>query len=474
MTVEPDAYRSWTPAAQHAALERLRRAQNEAWRPFYCRDPGCNGLPHADEGEWSWPHARADQRPPTDAEWLVWMLKSGRGAGKTRTGSEYTHRMAEVTGRIALVGATGADVRDTMLEGESGLLTIARPGFRPDYQPSKRRLTWPNGAIGTTFSAEEPDRLRGPEHGYAWCDEPAHWPLVQEAWDNLMFGLRIGKRPRVCVSTTPKPRPWVKELVKEATTRISTASTYANLSNLAPAFAERIIKRYEGTRLGRQELLGEVLEDVEGALWRWDMIEPFRLQSHPALVRVVVGVDPAGTARTSSDETGIVICGIDRDGELYVLGDRSGRMSPHGWAKAVEAAVDDFSADAVIAETNYGGDMVRSNLTTSAVKARILTVHSRRGKSLRAEPIVGVYEQQHAHHVGVFADLEDQQTSWQPYEDRESPDRVDALVHACTALLGRRATTTVESPSALRKKMQAQPRRHLGQLPYDPRYGRRG
>ena len=273
---------------------------------------------------WTWNHARADQHPPGDTEWLTWLLLSGRGSGKTRAGAEYTHRMSKVSARMALVGATGPDARDIMIEGESGLITIAPPGMRPHYEPSKRRLTWPNGSIATVFSAEEPDRLRGPEHAYAWVDEPAHFALVQEVWDNLMFGLRIGRRPRVVATSTPKPRPWVKELVKDTSTRVARASTYDNLDNLAPAFAERVIKRYAGTRLGRQELHGEILEDVEGALWTWEMIEPDRVAIAPQFQRVVVSVDPAGGAKRANDETGIVVVG--RAGEhLYVLADYTGR-----------------------------------------------------------------------------------------------------------------------------------------------------
>jgi len=460
-----ESYKNWTPAAQQTALDRLRRATNDSWRPFYCKRDDCDGSPHDD---FTWPHARRDQRPPPDTEWLTWLLKSGRGAGKTRAGAEYTLRMTAVTKRIAIVAATGADVRDICLEGESGVLTVARPGLRPHYEPSKRRLTFPNGCIATTFSAEEPDRLRGPEHGYAWIDEPAHWPLVQETWDNLMFGLRIGKRPRVVATTTPKPRQWVKDLVADPRTRVTTASTYDNLQNLAPVFADRIIARYEGTRLGRQEILGEVLEDVEGALWTWDMIEPDRLAKAPLhLQRVVVGVDPAGGAKPHNDETGIVVCGL-ADDHLYVLADRSGRMSPHGWASAVDAAYDDFAADAVVAEKNYGGDMVTATLKASGVPKRVITVSSRRGKAIRAEPIVGVYEQHRAHHCGVFAELEDQMTTWQPYEDTFSPDRVDALVHGATNLFGRTTITSVATPAALRRE-PAQGRRHLGAQVPSPR-----
>ena len=456
---ESDAYRNWTPAAQQAALERLRRAQNDTWRPFYCRVPTCDGKPHDD---WKWNHARADQRPPTDDEWFLWLLMSGRGAGKTRTGAEFTQRMTEVTGRIAIVAATGADVRDTCLEGESGILTIARPGFRPDYQPSKRRLTWPNGCVGTTFSAEEPDRLRGPEHGFAWIDEPAHWPLVQEAWDNLLMGLRIGRRPRVIASSTPKPRQWVKDQVADPRTRVSKASTYANLDNLAPTFAERVIKRYEGTRLGRQELHGELLEDVEGALWNWDMIEPHRVAALPEGGRIVVGVDPAGTAKRTSDETGIIVCARVGD-DYYVAGDRSGRFSPLGWARAVDAAYDDWSADAVVPEVTYGQDMVIHTLRSADVSnKRIIPVHSRRGKAIRAEPVVGLYEQGRVHHVGVLPELEAELTEWQPYESTDSPNRLDAMVHAITLLSRRASRVDVAMPSGLRDELAA--RRRIGRI----------
>lgn len=445
---DPEIYKQWSPAAQAKALEALRAAQSDTWRPFYCPKPGCDGAPH---DRWEWNHARADQHPPAGSDWLVWLLKSGRGGGKTRSGSEYTHRMTEATNRIAIVGATGADVRDTMLEGEAGVITISPPGKRPHYEPSKRRLTWPNGCIGTTFSAEEPDRLRGPEHGYAWVDEAAHIPLIQEAWDNLMFGLRIGRRPRAVVTTTPKPRPWLRELINDPLTRVTTTSTYANLDNLAPTFAELVIKRYEGTRLGRQELHGEMLEDVEGALWTWDMIEPDRLALAPEqMQRVVVAVDPAGGAKPSNDETGIVVLGR-LDEHLYVLADRSGRFSPYGWALAVDAAYQDFSADAVVAETNYGGEMVTNNLRSAGVAKRVIKVHSRRGKAIRAEPIVGVYEQHRVHHVGTFSELEEELTSWQPYEDRASPNRLDAMVHGATDLLGAKMAGSLASPSSLHR-----------------------
>lgn len=443
--VEVDAYRRWTPAAQEAALQRLRQVQQSAWRPFYCHNLSCDGLPHDD---WKWNHARADQRPPQDKDWLVWLLLSGRGAGKTRAGTEWTHRMVKKVPRIALVGATGADVRDVILEGEAGILTLAAPGERPLYESSKRRLTWPNGAIATLFSAEEPDRLRGPEHFAAWLDEAAFYSLVQEVWDNLMFGLRMGKQPRVVVTTTPKPRTWLKELMKDARTRMSRATTYDNLANLSPVFAEHVISRYEGTRLGRQELHAELLTDVEGALWTWEMIEQGRVVNPPEdMQRIVVGLDPAGTRKTASDETGIIVVGY-KNGDSYILADRSGHYSPHGWASVTRSLYEEFEADAVVAETNYGGEMVTHTLRTSGVKARVITVSARRSKSLRAEPVVGLYEQGKVHHCGSFPELESQLTEWVPFE-ADSPDRLDALVYAVSYVAKGMVPARVASPLQL-------------------------
>ena len=442
--MDNDQYRTWTPAAQQRALDALRRTENDNWRPFFCGDRNCDGQPH---GEWEWNHARADQYPPADDDWLTWAITSGRGAGKTRTGAELTHQMSDYTGRIALIGATGADVRDTMLEGESGVLTIARPGNRPTYEPSKRRLTWPNGCVATAFSGEEPDRLRGPEHGFAWLDEPAHFALVDDVWSNLLFGLRIGKRPRVLVTTTPKPRPWLKALIVDERTRHTVTSTYANLSNLAPTFAETVVERYEGTRLGRQELHGEILLDVEGALWSYELIEPFRLPESPPLTRIAIGVDPAGGHKAKSDETGIVVGGVDANKELYVLEDASGRYTPHGWARRVAELYDKYEADIVVAEKNYGGEMVEHTLRTGGFDGRLIMGQARRGKAVRAEPLVGLYEQQKVHHVGVFVELETQMTEWVPHDKTaESPDRIDALVYAMAPLMKQQAKAGIASP----------------------------
>lgn len=446
-----DAFRDWSPAGQALALERLKNVGGEGWRPFFCKTPGrlCDGRPH--EGL-PYNHARADQWPPPDSDWTVWLMQSGRGAGKTRTGAEFTTQMTHRTGRIAIVAATRADARDVMVEGPSGLIAVAPPGNRPHYEPSKRRVTWPNECVATLFSAEDPDRLRGPEHGYAWIDEAAHYSNVQEVWDNLMLGLRIGAWPRVVITTTPKPRPWLSTLIGESMTRVTRASTYDNLENLAPAFAAAVLARYEGTRLGRQELHGELLTDVEGALWSWELIEVGRVG--PATPgdwpRVVVGVDPAGANRATADETGIIVAAASAEGHYYVLDDRSGRYSPHGWAQAVDRAASDWSADAVIAETNYGGEMVTSQLRLAGYRYRLITVHARIAKALRAEPVVGLYEQHLVHHCGRFEALEEQMCGYVPYERGDSPDRLDALVYALTALAMRPGRAHIASPVQLR------------------------
>lgn len=443
--VHDDVWKRWTPAAQEKALEALRAAQANTWRPFYCRIPDCDGKPHDD---WLWNHARKDQRPPTDPDWLVWLLMSGRGAGKTRSGAEYVHRLTERYPRIALIAPTGPDLRDTLVEGESGILTISPPGKRPLWEPSKKRLTFPNGAIASGFSAEEPDRLRGPEHYAAWLDEPAFYPLIEAVWDNLLFGLRLGPRPHIVCTTTPKPKPWLKALLKDPRTRLSRVSTYANLENLSPIFAERIIGKYEGTRLGRQELHAELLEDVEGALWTAALIQEDRVAQHPELSRIVVAIDPAGSSKDSADETGIVVAGRS-NGHYYPIADRSGHYSPSGWARAAMSAYEEFSADAIVGETNYGGEMVEDTLRSQGFDFRFKGVHAKKSKRLRAEPIVGLYEQHKVHHVGEFVDMEGEMTEWVP-DEGDSPNRLDALVYAITELAMGVQQAAISSPTRLR------------------------
>lgn len=396
------------------------------------------------ELEYLWPaHARPKQLAPAGA-WRTWLVMAGRGFGKTRVGAEWIREKAEADprGRFALVAATAADARDTMVEGESGILAISPPSFRPNYEPSKRRLTWPNGARATLFSADEPDRLRGPQHHAAWADELAAW-RYDDAWDQLQFGLRLGKDPRAVVTTTPRPTPLVRALIKDPTTIVTRGSTYENRANLAPAFLEKIVRKYEGTRLGRQELDAELLDDVPGALWKRADIDRRRVRQVPDLRRIVVAIDPAVTAQADSDETGIVVagagmCSCDRGVPAlhgFVLADRSGRSHPAEWAKA---AVDEYrsrKADRIVAEVNQGGDLVESTIRTIDRSVSYRAVHAAKGKRTRAEPVAALYEQGKVHHVGSFAALEDQMTTWDPLVDEKSPDRVDALVYALTDLL---------------------------------------
>ncbi len=337
-------------------------------------------------------------------------------------------------GRIALIGATAADVRDVMIEGESGILAVCPPAQRPAYEPSKRRLTWPNGTIATAYSADEPDRLRGPQHSDAWCDESCAW-RYPEAWDQLRFGLRLGNDPRVVMTTTPRPTRLIRELVADPTTVVTRGATHENRANLPASFLDKIVQKYEGTRLGRQELYAEVLEDTPGALWTRDRLESLRVREAPELRTIVIGVDPAVSMGSESAETGIVVAGIGReDGHGYVLDDRSGRYSPDGWAQRVVNAFDTHLANRVVAEANQGGDLVVNNLRTARRTLPVLKVHATRGKRTRAEPVAALYEQGRVHHVGYFGALEDQMCTWEPSLG-DSPDRVDALVWALTELM---------------------------------------
>jgi phage terminase large subunit-like protein len=334
---------------------------------------------------------------------------------------------------MGLLGSTAADVRDVMVEGESGLLAISPPWNRPKYEPSKRRLTWPNGAIATTYSADEPDRLRGPQHDRLWADEVAAW-RYPDAWDMAMLGLRLGNDPRAIVTTTPKRTALMRELLKMQGVARTGGSTYENRANLAGAFVEQIITKYEGTRLGRQELMAEMLDDVEGALWTWGLIEKSRIEQAPPLRRVVVGVDPSATSGDDSDETGIVVAGIGSDGVIYILADRSLRGRPAEWAAAAIRAYHEYEADRVVVEKNNGGEMVEHTIHSLDPTIPTKLVWASRGKLTRAEPISALYEQGKVRHVEAFPALEDQMTTWVPGED--SPDRMDALVWAATELSG--------------------------------------
>jgi predicted phage terminase large subunit-like protein len=386
--------------------------------------------------------ARPSQLEPL-GEWTLWLLMAGRGFGKSRTGAETVRGWVETgrCGRLALVGRTGADVRDVMIEGESGLLQISPPWFRPVYEPSKRRLTWPNGAIATTYTAEEPEVLRGPQHDGAWCDEIGAWKYGEETWSNLMFGLRLGKDPRAVGTTTPRSTRFMRMLLADKTTRVTNGRTSENVKNLAPTFLRTVVGKYQGTRLGRQELEGEMLEDVPGALWKRAQIDELRLRSNDPrfredfYIRLVVGVDPAVTTGEDSAETGIVVAGLGKDGHGYVLNDVSGQLSPDGWAKRVVTQYRNYQADLVVGETNNGGELVGHTVHTVDKSVYFKPVHASRGKRTRAEPVAALTEQGKIHHVGTFPELEDQLCTWDAGGPDKSPDRLDAYVWAFTELM---------------------------------------
>lgn len=392
----------------------------------------------AERYDWS-VHARPSQLAPP-GEWRHCLIMAGRGWGKSRAGAEWVRAKVEAgeARRVALAAPTAADAREVMVEGHSGLLSVSPPWFRPHYEPSRRRLTWPNGAIATTYSADEPDRLRGPNHDLAWCDEVATWRFP-ESFDQLLLGLRLGDDPRCLVTTTPKPVRLIRELIALSTTVVIRGTTYENRANLAPAFFEQIIRKYEGTRLGRQELNAELLEDNPFALWQRDRIEALRVAGAPPLSRIVVGVDPQAGEGEDAAETGIVVAGRAENGHGYVLDDRTISASPLVWANAAIAAYHTHRADRIIAEANQGGAMVESTLRTVERGAPVRLVHASRGKQVRAEPISALYEQGRVHHVGTFSELEDQLCEWVPGET--SPDRLDALVWALTELFPERRLT---------------------------------
>tara|TARA_R110002153_G_scaffold135501_10_gene285147 strand:+ start:55 stop:1362 length:1308 start_codon:yes stop_codon:yes gene_type:complete len=376
--------------------------------------------------------ARPDQLAPS-GDWRIWLILAGRGFGKTRCGAEWVlEQVRQGRQRIALVGETKADVRDVMVEGESGILACAGKD-RPLYEPSKRRLTWDNGAVATCYSGDEPDQLRGPQHDGAWLDELAKYRYAEDTWSNLDLGLRLGESPQAVVTTTPRPIKIVRELIEDRLARTTRGSTYANLPNLAESFAQRIIDKYEGTRLGRQELHAEILDDVPGALWQRAHIDDARRTSPPQCERVVVAIDPAVTSGEDADETGIVVCG-KLDDRAYVIEDLSGHYTPQEWASEALKAYYRHDADRIVAEVNQGGDMVEHTIRTLDRNASYKGVRAARGKMTRAEPIAALYEQGRVHHCGMFASLEDQLCTYTP-DTKDSPDRLDAMVWALTDLM---------------------------------------
>lgn len=390
------------------------------------------------------------QLPPGD--WFVAVWMAGRGFGKTRTGAEAVCKWAHDFSPIALVGAKAADVRDVQVEeGPSSILKISPPWWRPKYEPSKRRLTFPNGAVCITFGADEADSLRGPQFQKAWADELAKWRRLKEAWDNLVFGVRLGDRPQIAVTTTPKPKKVLREIIRKRSTVVVRGSMYENRANLSPIFIQEVEDRYAGSRTGRQEIEGEYLEDIEGALIQRKWIDDHRRRKRRNMLRVNVAIDPAASSGPDSNDTGITVQGTTRipgDKRLHfdVIADRTCHLPPNGWAREAIKAYEEFKADFIVAEVNNGGEMVKATIHNVDPNVRVKMVHATRGKAKRAEPISILYEQGRVHHVTPKGDelveLEDQLCSLIPpdapgqEEDdpADSPDRADAVVWGLTEL----------------------------------------
>ena len=389
-------------------------------------------------GKWWSLFANSHQRPP-QGDWTTWLILGGRGAGKTRAGAEWVRALAlrDPAARIALVGETEHDAREVMVQGISGVLAVHRHDERPQWSPSRRRLEWRNGAVAQLFSAEDPEQLRGPQFSAAWADELAKWRHAEATFDMLQFGLRLGERPRQVITTTPRPLKLLNKLIADPSTATTRAGTRANAYNLAPAFLEHVFARYGGTRLGRQELDGEIIEERPDALWTRALLEACRVASPPALTRVIVAIDPPGSTRPGSDACGIVAAGRGSDGLFYVIEDASAAgLTPQAWAMTATALWRRRQADCLVAEANYGGDMVRAVIRAADPSVPVVIVRASRGKFTRAEPVAQLYEQGRVKHAGVFPELEDEMADFglDGLSSGRSPDRLDAVVWAIAAL----------------------------------------
>ena len=401
--------------------------------------------------DWSF-WGRDAQFPPINNDWNTWLINAGRGFGKTRCGAEWVREQVKLGHkRIACVASTNSDIERVMVKGESGFLSVCwkndkdnkgkHMGF-PEWSPTKRSLTWANGAKVEFYSAEEPERLRGPQFSAAWCDELAAWNKDMDTWQMLQFCLRLGKHPRVCVTTTPKPTKLMRELLKNPKTVVTSGSTFDNSANLADTYLVAVRDQYEGTRIGRHELYAEVLEEAEGALWTTETLDAASIKHEdvPDLARIVVALDPAVTANAESDMTGIVVAGVDINGIAYVLGDYTAKLSPQGWAEKAIGLYHQYEADRIVAEVNQGGDMVKLTIHNIDDNVAYKAVRASRGKYARAEPVSALYERNLVKHVSNPPDganlneLETQLRTWEPLGRIGSPDRLDAMVWAITDL----------------------------------------
>lgn len=379
---------------------------------------------------------RPKQAPPPEP-WSGWIIDAGRGWGKTRTGAEQIRHWVEVEGvkRIGISSETAADNRKIIAEGESGLLAISPPWNMPVYEPSKTQITWPNGAVAYLYDAREPGQLRGPQHEKFWFDELAKYRYAEQCFDMAMFGLRLGANPQWMATTTPQPTPFFKQLLKDPTVFITKGRTVENLLNLSAQFKKQVVDRYAGTTLGRQELDAELLDDIKNALWSLRLIEEGRVYQTPPMQTVVVAFDPATTSRKMSNEHGIITCGLGaKDQRGYVIDDVSGILTPDQAARRAVGSYERHKADAIVVETNNGGDWIPALIATINPNVNVIPVTASRGKVVRAQPVSALYEQGKISHIGLFADLENQMRMFTPElaafrpEDSSSPDRVDALV----------------------------------------------
>lgn len=420
-------------------------------------DADCDEILHDWEGVWARPTFQREdgtfggQLPPADVDWDTWLLLAGRGYGKTRTGAEWVRKeVKRQVLRFAFIAQDPGDARQVMIYGDSGIMAVCSDAERPTYNPSLKLLNFPNGSQASVYSAHDPDALRGPQFHRHWGDELASWKHAEETWDNLAFGLRLvapdGSQPRGVITTTPKPMKLLKEIMQDTGTRITTGSTYDNIANLAAGFIRKVVRKYEGTALGAQELYARLLDEVSGALWDRAVLEAHRrrLKDKPknGFMRVVVAVDPMARAtenarrRVAPPETGIIVCAVDDDGHGYVLADLSvENAKPSVWAPRVIEAFHEYEADRVVAEVNNGGDMVEDVIMTRDKSIPVKMVHASRGKRTRAEPISSLYYQGQVHHLGHFAALEDQLCTWTGADGEPSPDRLDAAVWGLTDLM---------------------------------------